>query len=328
MLGILISIILLISCFFGDHSYGFYQILKIAISVTGIYLLLKLYKVQKFNWMWIFGTIILIFNPFIPLNLGKGNEAKDLWLIVDSITLILFLIILPVIQPKLKKVYKIIGICIGILFIIVLLGYFATEIYKSNREKYFTQYDPLKIGEYNEFKNNKIEYSQFIEKLRNKYTEYTNLNDDTMVRKIIYKYPQYKSYEYDANIAYYSKALKTNSKDANSYLNRGITYFQNGLNDDAIEDFKEVIRLNPKNADAYYNRGISYHKKGLGDDAIEDYTKAIQLNQKFALAYHFRGLAYYMKGLNDLCIPDWKKSADLGNELSSQNLKKFYNIDY
>ena len=47
-----------------------------------------------------------------------------------------------------------------------------------------------------------------------------------------------------------------------------------------IEDFTKAIKSNPKDAAAYFNRGMIYHEQGKYDEAIADYKKAMKLEPK------------------------------------------------
>ena len=51
-----------------------------------------------------------------------------------------------------------------------------------------------------------------------------------------------------------------------------------GLYDKAIDDYTEAIKLNPNLAETYYNRGISFYYTGDYQLALKDYDKAIELD--------------------------------------------------
>ena len=73
---------------------------------------------------------------------------------------------------------------------------------------------------------------------------------------------------------------------------RGLSYYEDGLYDCAIEDFTKAIKAKPDFVEAYNNRGIAYVSKGKYDCAIEDFTKAIIIKPEFVEGYNNRGVAY------------------------------------
>ena len=95
---------------------------------------------------------------------------------------------------------------------------------------------------------------------------------------------------FEQAINHYSRSLV--EKDAQVYLNRGVSYFGVNRIDDAIEDFTKAIQLDPELGAAYHNRGLAYCKKILPDQAIEDFTKAIQLDTRLVSAYNNRGIVW------------------------------------
>ena len=56
----------------------------------------------------------------------------------------------------------------------------------------------------------------------------------------------------------YDQVIKLDSNDAIGYVNRGISYAEQGEYDRAIRDFDQALRLDPNDAAAYINRGEAY----------------------------------------------------------------------
>jgi len=94
-------------------------------------------------------------------------------------------------------------------------------------------------------------------------------------------------------------------------LDKGVSYFKNGLYDDAIAEFTKLIYANPGSAEAYYNRGMSYQAKGNPDQAMSDFTKAIEIKPDYVLAYIFRGDVYHAIGDLDKAISDCSKAIEI-----------------
>lgn len=94
---IVVSIVMLLLAIIGGLPIGYYKLLRVVICGTGGYFAWVFYKLQKNAWVWIMGIIALIFNPMFPFYLGR-----DLWVVVDVITLLLFVIAIFNIKEKQK----------------------------------------------------------------------------------------------------------------------------------------------------------------------------------------------------------------------------------
>ncbi len=66
---------------------------------------------------------------------------------------------------------------------------------------------------------------------------------------------------------------------------RGISYYDKGMIDKAIEEFKEVLELDPDDIETHYNLGNAYADKEIFDEAISIYKKVIEKNPEFIDAY-------------------------------------------
>jgi len=66
-------------------------------------------------------------------------------------------------------------------------------------------------------------------------------------------------------------------QDANAYYNKGLSYYNLGEYQRAIQDHDEAIRLDPQYAQAYYYRGVAYGLLGDAAQAERDKAKAKEL---------------------------------------------------
>jgi len=80
----IVVMILLVIAIFPIEEYGYYILLRWIVCLTAIYIT-YLSKDEKQYWTWVMGIIALIFNPLIPLHLGK-----EIWVVVDFIAAIVF----------------------------------------------------------------------------------------------------------------------------------------------------------------------------------------------------------------------------------------------
>jgi len=101
---------------------------------------------------------------------------------------------------------------------------------------------------------------------------------------------------------------ESNEGLAVAFYNRGVSYFDKDMLDQAIADYTEAIALNPNDSSAYYNRGIAYRHKGNIDQAISDYTSAIAIEPDHAHAYYNRAGLYESRDQRDLAIADYRQS--------------------
>src|SRR5262249_3842694 len=92
------------------------------------------------------------------------------------------------------------------------------------------------------------------------------------------------------------------------YFNRGITWYQQGAWDQAIEDYSEAIELNPRFAQAFFSRGNALDSKREFDRAIEDYDRAIKLDPTYAKAFNNRALVWDEKRQYDRAIQDYGRA--------------------
>jgi len=80
---IIISIVMLLLALL-PLPIGYYSLLRFVVCITTCFLAWQSYNIQKMPWMWTMGMIALIFNPLIPLYLGR-----ELWFMVDIVVAII-----------------------------------------------------------------------------------------------------------------------------------------------------------------------------------------------------------------------------------------------
>lgn len=70
-----------------DLPYGYYTFLRIAITFTAAYGLIKEYSGNIDFWIITLGIIAVLFNPIIPIHLGD----KNIWKVINIVCGVLFL---------------------------------------------------------------------------------------------------------------------------------------------------------------------------------------------------------------------------------------------
>jgi hypothetical protein len=72
---------------FDGWGYDFFVLLRFVVCASMAYLAWSAYQAKEEKWVWAYGIIAVLFNPFLPLHFGRTT-----WIIVD-IMIALFLII-------------------------------------------------------------------------------------------------------------------------------------------------------------------------------------------------------------------------------------------
>jgi len=82
----------------ANNPYDYYTFLRLVTCATSAYcaFLAKQYESQR--WLIIFSIVAILFNPFLPIKLGR-----DSWAVVDVITAVFFLFSIVVFNESKKK---------------------------------------------------------------------------------------------------------------------------------------------------------------------------------------------------------------------------------
>lgn len=83
----------------GIWPYGYYVLLRWVVAGTGVFAAYLAYNVGKTLWAVVFGLVVLLFNPIIPIHL-----TKDIWVLIDLVVaLIFFTALFSIREDKAKK---------------------------------------------------------------------------------------------------------------------------------------------------------------------------------------------------------------------------------
>ena len=89
------SVVMLLMATGGDWPHGFYQLLRMVVCGTGIYVVIQTSNHHRY-WPWIVGGIAVLFNPILPISF-----TKEEWRPVDFAVAIIFLVAL--VQMRQRK---------------------------------------------------------------------------------------------------------------------------------------------------------------------------------------------------------------------------------
>ncbi len=78
--------------------YGYFTFLRFVVFAVGAYLAYTVYEENKQSlWIWAFGGIAVLFNPFIPIYLQRSQ-----WVIIDLLVGVFFIVSLFALKIKNK----------------------------------------------------------------------------------------------------------------------------------------------------------------------------------------------------------------------------------
>jgi tetratricopeptide (TPR) repeat protein len=130
----------------------------------------------------------------------------------------------------------------------------------------------------------------------------------------------------DRGIREYTNAIALNPDYAEAYNNRGIAYFNQGLDtgdqgqfEKAVKDFRKVVALKPGSYSALFAQGAIYIYEEKHDKAIEELNKAIALDPDEDVAYVGRGYIYIQDKSKDpeKAVADLSKAIAKGGRWSA-----------
>jgi tetratricopeptide (TPR) repeat protein len=122
---------------------------------------------------------------------------------------------------------------------------------------------------------------------------------------------KYEVGKFQAAVEDFTQAIELYPQNALAYNRRGDAFYRLGDYQKAQADSSQAILLNPQDANAYYDRGFSLYELGKYKEAIADYTQAIKLDSKNPYSYYGRGLTWMKLKDNKGAIGDFSKAIAL-----------------
>lgn len=97
ILTIITSAFLFIALFNG-LPYGYFTLLRFVVFAVSAYLAYKIYESHKESlWIWAFGFVSVLFNPFIIIHLRRST-----WTIIDLLVGVFFIVSMFILKDKNK----------------------------------------------------------------------------------------------------------------------------------------------------------------------------------------------------------------------------------
>ena len=77
-----IATVMLIAALNPGNPYGYYILLRWLMCGIFAYLSFRAFESKNTEWVWILGITAAVYNPFLPLHLGR-----EVWTIVNLLTI-------------------------------------------------------------------------------------------------------------------------------------------------------------------------------------------------------------------------------------------------
>ena len=150
---------------------------------------------------------------------------------------------------------------------------------------------------------------------------FTNKSSEVFYNKGV---SHFEKGEYEHAINLFKQAIEKNSSKPQFYYNLGLAYVKTEEYDLAIANFEKAIALNPKDADALQNLGIVYYTKSQFEEAVQLYKKAIAIKSNDYQIYDNLGISYFSMNMYKDSIECFKKAL----ELDKNNIGVASNLAY
>ncbi|HEY0049903.1 MAG TPA: tetratricopeptide repeat protein [Pyrinomonadaceae bacterium] len=120
---------------------------------------------------------------------------------------------------------------------------------------------------------------------------------------------------------YLSKATAVNgANDPETQYFKGLLYYKQNKNTEALAAFSGAIKAKPDYAEAYYYQGETYDRLDKDKEAINAYKEAVRINPKFTEAWFDLGVAYYNRNRYEDAITAYKETLKLKNDNGEAHL--------
>jgi tetratricopeptide (TPR) repeat protein len=128
---------------------------------------------------------------------------------------------------------------------------------------------------------------------------------------------QFAKGDWQTAIVSYSRAIKTNPRNALALFQRARCYFRIGNNDAVIVDCSTAIPLAPPYlAEVFVLRGGAYSRKNNFPAALTDYRKATEIDPRSGRFRTFCGIAQFQMKQFKAALDDFNKAIELEPKLA------------
>jgi tetratricopeptide (TPR) repeat protein len=133
---------------------------------------------------------------------------------------------------------------------------------------------------------------------------------------------RYESGQYQQAIEAYKTAVRLKPDYPDASYNLGMAYSSLGQFKEAIEAYKTAIRIKPDHESAYYNLGHAYSNLKKYDDSIKAFRQAIRNKPDYVEAYYGLGNAYFQSGQAEKAV----RTFEAAIRLKPDNPYAYFNL--
>ncbi len=117
--------------------------------------------------------------------------------------------------------------------------------------------------------------------------------------------------DYSGSDNYFSRAIENADTSREAYVSVGLTQYQNGNSDKAIEVIDAGLARFPQDYRLYYIKALSLQSKNELDEAIRNYESAVELNSEDVNILSALALAYDTQGMYSRSEETYEKALKL-----------------
>jgi tetratricopeptide (TPR) repeat protein len=128
--------------------------------------------------------------------------------------------------------------------------------------------------------------------------------------------------DWQNNFVLWSKTVQSSPNSLVARGGLGMAYLQQGMLNEAQQEFETAIKLYPNDAKSYYNLAVVYHQKGNLKKAMENFNRSVTINPELTRAHYNLATLYAQQGAMDLAIRHYVKVTELDSEV----IEAHYNL--
>ncbi len=108
-----------------------------------------------------------------------------------------------------------------------------------------------------------------------------------------------------------NRAIQLDPEDPHAYVNRGVVYKSQKEYEKAFSDYRHAININPSLIEAYINLGSIHEELKQNDDTISAYTRALELDPSLDKVYINRGNIYLKQNHLKEALSDFNRAIEI-----------------
>jgi tetratricopeptide (TPR) repeat protein len=100
----------------------------------------------------------------------------------------------------------------------------------------------------------------------------------------------------EERLEFFFEFVEENPDEPAAHYNLGVVLNENGLDEEAVQAYREAVRLDAGYMPAHFNLGATLKRLGRDDEAIEAFNGAVLANHEYAPAHFMLGSVYLDSG--------------------------------